>query len=70
MLCSLPQLSSGHKKHPEVSILSASIKICVKQLSKRAFLFNHPIKKLMYHPGDMGAAWQRHLGSPLQNSNN
>ena len=44
MLCSLHQLSSGHKKHPEVLILSASIKICVKQLSKRAFLFNPPIK--------------------------
>jgi len=56
MLCSLRQLSSGHKKLLEVSILSASIKIYVKQLSKKAFLFYPRIKKLTYD------LW--HLGSP------
>ena len=45
MPCSLRQLSSGHKKHHEVSILSVSIRICVNELSKRYSPFYPPIKK-------------------------
>ena len=45
MPCSLRQLSSGHKKHLEVSILYASIKIYVKEPSKKVFPFYPPIKK-------------------------
>ncbi|OGP78181.1 MAG: hypothetical protein A2V86_17965 [Deltaproteobacteria bacterium RBG_16_49_23] len=46
-------MTLAHKKHLEVSILSASIKICVKELSKKAFLFYPPIKKLTSHPGQL-----------------